>query len=215
MLKRFVGTRSLDVSDIPSYMNELDYLEDVYFGKKQLSEKEAMRLKGIFQYCYVMKPPAKPSIHVPYNLMAFLVKMAPKDSLKEYVAEKLQSYGYLQKGQAIDENLQQRIQYAMNWSEDFNEIKETAVELSVTERKAVVEFIEKLKTETEPDAIQNAIFNAAKDNGLKPAALFKIFYQILMGAPQGPRLGPYVLAMGKENVLAALERVLSGKKEEA
>jgi lysyl-tRNA synthetase class I len=36
-----------------------------------------------------------------------------------------------------------------------------------------------------------------------------------MGAPQGPRLGPYVLAMGKENVLAALERVLSGKKEEA
>ena len=73
----------------------------------------------------------------------------------------------------------------------------------------------KLKTETEPDAIQNAIFNAAKDNGLKPAALFKVFYQILMGAPQGPRLGPYVLAMGKDNVLAALERVLSGKKEEA
>jgi len=89
------------------------------------------------------------------------------------------------------------------------------VELSVIERKAVTEFIVKLKIETEPDAIQNAIFNAAKDNGLKPAALFKVFYQVLMGAPQGPRLGPYVLAMGKDNVLAALERVLTGKKEEA
>jgi hypothetical protein len=30
----------------------------------------------------------------------------------------------------------------------------------------------------------------------------------LMGAPQGPRLGPYVLAMGKQNVIAALQRVL-------
>jgi lysyl-tRNA synthetase class I len=29
-----------------------------------------------------------------------------------------------------------------------------------------------------------------------------------MGAPQGPRLGPYVLAMGKQNVIAALQRVL-------
>jgi lysyl-tRNA synthetase class I len=34
-------------------------------------------------------------------------------------------------------------------------------------------------------------------------------YQVLMGAPQGPRLGPYVLAMGKQNVVGALERVLS------
>ena len=32
-----------------------------------------------------------------------------------------------------------------------------------------------------------------------------------MGAPQGPRLGPYVLAMGKQNVIAALQRVVEQK----
>ena len=209
MLKRFVGTRTLDVSDIPAYMNELDYLEDVYFGKKQVGEKEATRLKGIYQYCYVMKPPAKPSVHVPYNLMAFLVKMAPKECLNEYVAEKLQSYGYLQKGQTIDVRLAERIEYALNWTRDFEEIKESTVELSVTERKAIMELVPKLETEVDADKIQNAIFNAAKDNGLKPGAFFKVLYQVLMGAPQGPRLGPYVLAMGKQNVIAALERVLN------
>jgi len=209
MLKRFVGTRSLDVSDIPAYMNELDYMEDVYFGKKQVGEKEAIRLKGLFQYCYVMKPPAKPSIHVPYNLMAFLVKMAPKECLNDYVAEKLQNYGYLPKGQGIDEGLQQRIQYALNWTRDFEEIKETNVELSVTERKAISELVVKLQTENDSDAIQNAIFNSAKNNGLKPGDFFKVLYKVLMGAPQGPRLGPYVLAMGKQNVVAALERVLN------
>jgi lysyl-tRNA synthetase class 1 len=209
MLKRFVGTRTLDVSDIPAYMNEIDSLEEVYFGKKQVGEKEAAKLKGLYLYCYVMKPPAKPSLHVPYNLMAFLVKMAPKECQNDYITEKLQSYGYLPKGQALDANLQQRIEYASNWTRDFEEIKETTIDLTAEEKKALTELTAKLETEDDPDKIQNAIFNAAKDNGIKPGAFFKTLYQVLMGAAQGPRLGPYVLAMGKQNVIAALQRVLS------
>ncbi len=208
MLKRFVGTRTIDVSDIPAYMNELDYLEDLYFGKKQAAEKEAAKLRGLFEYCYVMKPPAKPSIHVPYNLMAFLIKMAPKECLENYVTEKLQSYGYLQNAQVLDENLNQRIEYALNWIRDFEEIKETDVNLSSEEKKAITELIPQLENETEPDKIQNAIFNSAKTNGISPSGFFKTLYKILMGAPQGPRLGPYVLAMGKQNVIAALKRVI-------
>lgn len=209
MLKRFVGTRTLDVSDIPAYMNELDYLEDVYFGKKQAGDKEKVKLHGLFEYCYVMKPPAKPSVHVPYNLMAFLVKMAPKECLEDYVAEKLQTYGYLQKNQALDAGLKQRIEYALNWIRDFEEIKETDVTLTSEEKKAITELITKLEAESEPDKIQNAIFNSAKNNGVQPSGFFKTLYKILMGAPQGPRLGPYVLAMGKQNVIAALKRVVN------
>ncbi len=212
MLKRFVGTRTLDVYDIPTYMNELDHMEDVYFGNKQVSEKEKMRLTGLFEYCYLMKPPKKASVHVPYNLMAFLVKMAPIECLKNYVADKLQSYGYLQKNQSLDAGLLQRIDYALNWTRDFEEIKETKTELTIEERKAITNFVEKLQTEDDPDKIQNAIFNAAKNNGLKPGAFFKVLYQVLMGVPQGPRLGPYVLAMGKQNVIAALNRVLGKSK---
>ncbi len=208
MLKRFVGTRTVDVSDIPAYMNELDYLEDVYFGKKQAAEKEAAKLRGLFEYCYVTKLPTKLSIHVPYNLMAFLVKMAPKECLEDYVAEKLQSYGYLQKGHALDANLKQRIGYALNWTRDFEEIKETDVTLSSEEKKAITELVTQLETEDDPDKIQNAIFNSAKNNGIAPSGFFKTLYRILMGATQGPRLGPYVLAMGKQNVIAALKRVI-------
>jgi lysyl-tRNA synthetase class 1 len=189
-------------------MNEIDSLEAVYFGKKQVGEKEATKLKGLYLYCHVMKPPAKPSIHVPYNLMAFLAKMAPKECPNEYVTEKLQSYGYLQKNQTLDANLLQRIEYATNWTRDFEEIKETPVVLNSEEKRAITELITKLQTEDEPDKIQNAIFNAAKENTIKPGAFFKTLYQVLMGAPQGPRLGPYVLAMGKQNVIAALQRVL-------
>ncbi|MCJ7559608.1 lysine--tRNA ligase [Candidatus Bathyarchaeota archaeon] len=210
MLKRFVGTRTLDVSDIPSYMNELDYLEDVYFGGKALkNEKELVKLRGLYEYCWVMKPPAKPGVHVPYNLLAFLAKMAPKDRATEFITEKLQSYGYQQKNQQVDADLAKRIEYAFNWTGDFEEIKETAVSLTNEEKTAITDLIKVLETEDEPDKIQNAIFNAAKSNGLQPGAFFKTLYMILMGAPQGPRLGPYVLAMGKQNVIAALQRALN------
>ena len=52
-----------------------------------------------------MKPPTKPNIHVPYNLMAFLIKMAPKECVEEFIEEKLRSYGYLQKTQQLDDEL--------------------------------------------------------------------------------------------------------------
>jgi len=209
MLKRFVGTRTLDVTDIPFYMNELDHLEDIYFGKKTVKDKkELTKLQGLYAYCWGLKPPAKPSIHVPYNLLTFLAKMAPKGREEEFITEKLRSYGYLQKNQTLDENLKKRIEYAFNWVRDFEEIKETAIGLTAEEKEAIKELIEVLKVEDEAEKIQNAIFNTAKKHGLKPAKFFKTLYTILVGVPQGPRLGPYILAMRKQNVIKALQRTL-------
>jgi lysyl-tRNA synthetase class 1 len=210
MLKRFVGTRTLDVSDIPSYMNELDSLEDVYFGKKEAKDKkELTKLRGLYEYCWVMKPPPKPSVHAPYNLLTSLAKMAPKERPTQFITEKLQSYGYLQKNQPLDDGLKQRIEYAFNWTRDFEEIKETTVSLKKEEKSAIAGLIKTLEVEKEPEKIQNAIFNAAKNNGLQPSGFFKTLYAVLIGAQQGPRLGPYIVAMGKQNVIAALQRALS------
>jgi lysyl-tRNA synthetase class 1 len=210
MLKRFVGTRTLDVSDIPTYMNELDYLEEVYFGKKKAKdERELVKLRGLYEHCWIMRPPTTPSVHVPYNLLTFLTKMAPKDNSDAFIEEKLRSYGYLQKDQHVDETLRKRLEYAFNWNRDFEEIKETPVSLKTEERNAILALIEAIREEDDSDKIQNAIFNSAKTQGVQPGAFFRLLYTILMGAPQGPRLGPYVLAMGKQNVIAALKRAVS------
>ena len=209
MLKRFVGTRTLDVSDIPSYMNELDDLEDVYFGKKLAKdERELEKVRGLYEYLWALKPPGKPSVHAPYNLLTFLAKMAPRDGAEAFIAEKLQGYGYLQKGQLFDEDLRKRAEYAFNWIKDFEEIRETSVSLSDEEKAAMMELVEVLKVEDEPEKIQNAIFNTAKKHGLPLGGFFKTLYTILLGAQQGPRLGPYLLAMGKQNVIDALQRAL-------
>ena len=213
MLKRFVGTRALDVTDVPIYMNELGDLEYVYFGKKQAkSERELVKLRGLYEYCRALEPPKKPSVNVPYNLMTFLVRVAPKGNEEEYITEKLRSYGYLQKNQTLDEDVKRRIEYASNWIRDFEEIKETAVTLSGDEKKAVAELIEVLKIEDESEKIQNAVFNIAKKHKLQAGSFFKVLYSVLLGTLQGPRLGPYILAMGKENVTDALQRALSQRE---
>jgi lysyl-tRNA synthetase class 1 len=212
LLKRFVGARALDVVDIPVYMDELDYLEEVYFGKKEVEDKrELAKLRGLYEYSYTMKHPKRPGFHAPYNLLTYLTKVAPKGSEELYMTEKLRSYGYLQRDQMLDDEARKRIRYASNWAEDFQEIREVSASLSNEERDAVRKLIDVLRSEDDPEKIQNAVFNTAKQCGFQPARFFKAIYLILLGVPQGPRLGPYILAMGKQNVIDALERVLKSR----
>ena len=206
-LKRFVGTRTLSVMDIPQYMNELDELEDVYFGSKKIEdEKEKAKLSGLYEYCWLLKPPPKPSVHIPYNLLTYLAKVAPQGSEFGFICEKLRDYGYT-KGE-MSEDVQGRIQYALNWIADFSEIKETAVELKTGEKEAVSQLIQIIKFEEDAEKIQGAIFEVARKNGLKPKDFFKTLYMILLGTSSGPRLGPYIIDMGRDNVLEALKRNL-------
>jgi lysyl-tRNA synthetase class 1 len=210
MFKRFIGTRTLDVVDIPQYMNEFDELEDVYFGKKSIDDEyELIKLKGLYEYCCLLKPPKEPSIHVPYNLLVYLAKVAPEGNEYEFIMDKLKHYGYIKDPTNINNSLRKRIEYALNWKNDFTEIKETHVELSDNEKKAIKELIDFLNIESKAEEIQSEIFKIAKKNGLAPKDFFKKLYIALLGVPEGPKLGPYIVSMGRINVIKALEKVLS------
>ena len=212
-LKRFVGTRNVSVADIPRYMDELDELEDVYFGRKRIKDpKEKAKLTGLYKYCWFMNPPTHPKVHVPYNLLVELAKVAPEGSEERFVASKLQDYGYV-KGELPD-HLKRRIKYALNWARDFKETTETFVELSPQERKAIEQLVQKLRTVDNAEAIQSAIFESARNNEIKPKKFFRTLYTLLLGTPSGPRLGPYLIDMGKENAIKVLERKLKTAKNQ-
>lgn len=211
MLKRFVGTRAVSVMDIPQYMNEFDELEDIFFGNKKVeNEKELAKLKGLYEYLWWLKTPRKPGLHAPYNLLAFLVKVAPRGSETEYVTDKLREYSYLRE-EPIPPDMKERMEYAANWNQDFLEIMETATRLSAKEEDAIRELVQALRTEADADQIQGVVFDITRKHDIKPGQFFKILYTILLGTQSGPRLGPYVIAMGRENVIQALNRVLKRK----
>jgi len=208
MLKRIVGARTLSADDIPVYMMELDNLEDVYFGKKVVEDKfELMELRGLYEYVWRLKPPQQPEAHIPYNLMVYLAKVAPRGKEKEYILAKLEEYSYLHGKEPL--GIDARLAYAQNWTEDFVEISEHIPTLKGTEADAVRELSAIIRGQASGDVIQNSIFEVAKKHGIDPPDFFKMLYGILLGSPKGPRLGPYIEAMGRENVADALERALS------
>src|SRR5256712_11993263 len=121
MFKRSVGSRAVWVKDIPTYIGELDELEDVYFGRKQVKDpKELAKLRGLYEYCWNKKPPSAPSVHIPHNLLVYLVKVAPKGKETEFVREKLSSYGY--KVNPTDPDFSARLERASNWARDIEAI---------------------------------------------------------------------------------------------
>ena len=202
-LKRFTGTRALAISDIPQYMNELDELEDVFLGKKKVSdEKEKKKLVGLYKYCWALNPPSESTIHVPYNLLVYLAMIAPKETKVEYILTKLREYGYIEESSDVEDS---RIQYAINWAEDFEDVKKTTIQLNNKETEAIRDLISVLEKETQADKIQGEIFQTARKHGVKPKRFFMILYQVLIGIPRGPKLGPYIVDIGIKNVIRRLK----------
>ena len=209
--KRMAGSRSLAVDDIPVYMKEIDFLENVYFGKvKEGNQARKRKLNGLFEYCWYLNPPEKSSIQVPYTLLVNLISVAPKTKTerKDFLKTRLEEYGYLRDGASI-KDIEDRIQYAENWVEDFKQLEEVTIKLDKQQKAAVKTLIKELESAENADDIQSAIFQSARDNEVKPRDFFKILYNILLNTDRGPKLGPYVHTIGTEQAIKTLKKNLS------
>jgi lysyl-tRNA synthetase class 1 len=206
IFKRFVGTKSGSVEDIPVHMDEMDDLEKIYFGETKVEDDiEKYKLKGLYEYSYLLNPPDEPNIHVPYNLMIRLARVAPPGNEFEFIKTKLNEYRYLER---TTKGLKERVQYALNWVEDFEEDTYTSINLDSLQKKAVSSIIDELRASENEDEFQSVIFNVARSLDIKPRELFPIVYKILIGRPQGPRFGPYVALVGKDQVIKELRASL-------
>ncbi len=205
MFKRSVGSRPVWLKDVPTYMAEFDELENVFFNRKPIADKrELARLRGLYEYCWNLRPPSGPTLHVPYNLLVYLAKVAPKGSEREFILEKLARYGYTP--EPGDERFVERLEKTGNWAREMESIASTEVRVDGKERDAVLELAGIVNASSEEGYLQNAIFTIAKKHGLEVSSFFKTLYRILIGSESGPRLGPYIVAMGRENVASSLVR---------
>jgi len=207
MYKRIVGARVVRPQDIPVYMDELDDLEDVYFGKRKVADKkEEAKLRGLFEYSYLFKPPSKAGVHAPYALLVNLALVSPEGSEREYILSRLRKYGYLK--DSPPESLIKKIECTLSWSKDFAKIEFEPVELTSVECAAVEELAEAIPKAENETILQNTIFTVSKDHNLEPKRFFKILYLLLIGLDSGPRLGTYIFDLGKKKSVEILHREL-------
>lgn len=204
-LKRFTGTRSLSVEDIPQYMTELDDLEDIYFQKKHVPDlKERAKLIGLYLYCWNLHPPTESRTHIAYSMLVHLARVAPQESPIEFIKNRLSNYGY----SSESEDIHERITYALNWIKDIDATDTPSISLTRAEIQALQEFMNALEHVDSADAVQEVIFSVARKNDVKIRRFFQILYQILLGLSKGPRLGPYILDIGKETVIKSIIAIL-------
>ena len=139
---------------------------------------------------------------MPYGLLVQLASVVRDEGKRvDYVINKLKTYGTIKDK---TDDLVRRIVLAGNWVDDFGKIEKVQVDVNETEGKALAELVETIKKESDANVIQTSIFEIARRNGLEPKQFFTILYRILVGAEKGPRLGPYIVDVGRENVAEIL-----------
>ncbi len=205
LLKRFVGTRKISFDTVVHMMRELDMYRDVYYGKIKIENPlQEIKIKGLLEYAYKLGP--IPPVKVPYNLVLSLAMVAPKDIEKEFISKRLIKYGY-----KVDEEVEEIINYAVNWVRDHGPPPEVTaeVQLSKVEKEAVKELIKEISTLGEGEEIQGKIFEVARKFSISPRRFFKILYLMILGKDSGPRLGPLIADLTVKRTVKILEKYVS------
>lgn len=202
MLKRFEGTRELDVTDVPKYMDEMDQLEKLNFNRKSLTtEREKLNTKRLFHYVYFSNPPKKEGFHFQYNDLKNIVKIAPEQGRIKFVVKKLKE---MKVKNLNEKEIEQRIGFVANWISDQESVSEE-FEIERKMKDAIKDLIVAVEKEKNGELLQKKIFEIAQQRAIKPFDFFRTIYKILLNSERGPRLGPYIVERGKAEVIEKLE----------
>jgi len=205
LYKRITGARELGIEDIPSLMNEYNELEDIYFGKTKLdNEAKKIKSQGLYEYVNLLDPPKQSSTHVNYRLLIELAKIF-KENRTERIMKKLQEYGVIKNPEP---EIEKMIDLAGNFADTFDQKEKAPIEIDEPTKKALKDLTESLKSESEPEDLQNLIYQTAKSNNIQPRDFFKILYQIILGTTRGPKIGPFISDIGRKQVAQTISEYL-------
>jgi lysyl-tRNA synthetase class 1 len=201
LLKRSTRTRKVTPAAIPRMMEELDRLEEFYFRNPKSNDLKSAKMRGLYEYAYLLRVPERPKRRVPYRLLLQLAQIAPPENVEEFVLQRLQKYGY-----AVDEDARKRLGYALNYLRDLFVREEAAKRVEVDPKvlEVMKGVLEVVRSGAGPEEIQSAVFDISRSFGVDPVETFKTFYRVLLNRDSGPRLGPYLHDLGPEYLERAL-----------
>jgi lysyl-tRNA synthetase class 1 len=101
-------------------------------------------------------------------------------------------------------NIDNLIILAGNFADEFDISEKIEIEIDSTTKKALNELTSLLSDDKEIEDIQNAIYQIAKGNDIEPRDFFKILYQIILSTTKGPKIGPFIMDIGRKHVAEKL-----------
>jgi lysyl-tRNA synthetase class 1 len=102
--------RNLELSKINNYIEDFDFAEKVYFGKKKArNEKEEEKIKKNYVYAKLLKVPKKMPNKISFRNAVRIVQTQPRSKWKEIAGKTAKA----------DKNVMKRLDLARNWVEKY------------------------------------------------------------------------------------------------
>jgi len=219
-----IRTRPNAVIDFDPYSNDLillyeryDQAELVYFGNEDMGEKENVRQKRIYELSHVGKISKRIPPQVSLSQASMLVQIFQDENL---ILESLRRTGQLAEDASKSEinYIRERLRFAKKWVEEFADEqykfilqKEIPgnIKLDESQKAALRILASELKEKKwNENTLFNEFYRIAKDEvKINTPELFKAAYLVLLNKERGPKLVPFILALGKEKVAEMFEKV--------
>ena len=106
------------------------------------------------------------------------------------------------------------IEYAIKYYNDVIKQNKKYKKPNITEKKALLDLIsnlEKCSDNMKPEEIQTEIYTVGKNNGYKEnlREWFKLIYEVVFGAENGPRLGFFISFFGRKEMISLIKEKIN------
>ena len=200
MFKRFKGTRSLSVQDIPIYMADLESNLKKYYNLESIGDKrERENIKRLIEYSYFLRKVPKP-LKLHYSDVLGVVRTLPWHINEKAMVN--EAYRILSECFEISdkERVLDLIRFAGKFHVEIEGVERKSIAIPQNHVPVVKEFLHRLKDELNADEINDLVFRVAREYEVKPKDLFKTLYLLIIQIPSGPKLGKLLKSLGVSKV---------------
>ena len=200
--------RDLDLERVDRLVGEFDRFEAVALGRVEPSD-DRERAFAERVYPFVVDEVRAERVRLPYPFAAVLGMTDDRDLRLEMARRE----GHLP-GDAPDwvvEEAMARVERARRWAErtdnEYNyrlRADRPDVEVDARTQAALDELADLVESTDDGEALQGEIYETAKRHDLPVGGFFATGYELFLGQPEGPRLGPLLAALDEAFVVGRL-----------
>ena len=189
--------------------------ERIYFGNEKVNDREQAHWSRVYEMSAVDKPPKKMPIQPAFKHCVGLINVYQTP----YVA--LASVLSSQKLTKADQSRYlMMLERARNWIDNYApdqyrfklQEEPSSAGLSANQVAALADLVKALETQKDLTKIFGEI---AKTHDLGMKDFFSAVYQVLVGKERGPRLAPFIEAVGRRKIAKVIEAGLKNTKKQA
>ena len=197
-------------NDLILLYDRFDKAERIYYKKDKVSDEEHQKQKRIYELSHVGRIPEKIPHQIQFNFAAVLSQIAVGERSE---IEILQNMGHLPKKISDDElkYVHERLSFANKWVHEFapeeykfllreKVSKQTKEMLDKKQIKALHMIVEKMQNVDNDKDLFDGIYEISKSLDMNAPEIFKAAYLVLIGKERGPKLAPFLIALGREKV---------------